>query len=97
MRTPRTPGRPGSPVILYEDGDLVAVDKPAGLPTIAPDGGGRRGRSLYDWVTEHIRRRNPRGRAAVLHRIDRDSSGVVVFAKGADGQEDTHGLLERAR
>ena len=69
--------------ILYEDGDLIVVDKPAGLPTIAPEGSSGRSRSLYDWVTEHIRRRNPKGRAAVVHRLDRDSSGVVVFATGA--------------
>ena len=75
--------RPGRPEILYEDGDLIVVDKPAGLPTIAPEGSSGRSRSLYDWVTEHIRRRNPKGRAAVVHRLDRDSSGVVVFATGA--------------
>jgi 23S rRNA pseudouridine1911/1915/1917 synthase len=66
---------------LYEDDDLVAVDKPEGLPTIAPEGS--RGRSLYDIVTDHIRKRNPKGRAAVVHRLDRDTSGVMVFAKNA--------------
>lgn len=65
--------------MLYEDDEIVAVDKPAGLPTIAPEGS--RGRSLYGFVTAYIRRRNPKGRAAVVHRIDRDTSGVVVFAK----------------
>ncbi len=75
--------RPGRPEVLYEDESLVIVDKPAGLPTIAPEGASGRARSLYDWVTEHIRRRNPKGRAAVVHRLDRDSSGVVVFATGA--------------
>lgn len=66
---------------LYEDEDLIAVDKPEGLPTIAPEGS--RGRSLYDIVTDHIRKRNPKGRAAVVHRLDRDTSGVMVFAKNA--------------
>lgn len=74
--------RPGSPEILYEDKDLIVLDKPAGLPTIAPEGASGRTRNLYDWVTEHIRRRNPKGRAAVVHRLDRDTSGVVVFATG---------------
>ena len=82
-RAPGTASRPGGPAILYEDENLVIVDKPAGLPTIAPEGASGRARSLYDWVTEHIRRRNPKGRAAVVHRLDRDSSGVVVFATGA--------------
>ena len=66
---------------LYEDDNLIAVDKPEGLPTIAPEGS--RGRSLYDLVTDHIRKRNPKGRAAVVHRLDRDTSGVMIFAKNA--------------
>ena len=66
---------------LYEDDDIVAVDKPCGLPTISPEGS--RSKSLYDIVTAHIQRRNPKGRAAVVHRLDRDTSGVIVFAKNA--------------
>jgi len=70
---------------LYEDEHIVAVDKPAGLAVIAPDGS--RSRSLYDIVTERIQRRNPRGRAAVVHRLDRDTSGVMLFAKDARTKE----------
>ena len=55
------------------------MDKPAGLPVIAAEGS--KAPSLYDIVTEHIRRKNPKGRAAVVHRLDRESSGVLVFAK----------------
>jgi 23S rRNA pseudouridine1911/1915/1917 synthase len=71
--------RPFRVTFLFEDDDLIAVDKPEGLPTIAAEGS--RGRSLYDIVTDHIRKRNPKGRAAVVHRLDRDTSGVMVFAK----------------
>lgn len=66
---------------LYEDEDLVAVEKPSGLPVIAPEGS--RSKNLLDLVTEHIRQRNPKGRGAVVHRIDRDTSGLLVFAKSA--------------
>jgi 23S rRNA pseudouridine1911/1915/1917 synthase len=66
---------------LYEDKDIVVVDKPEGLPVIAPEGS--RARTLYDIVTDRIRRTNPKGRAAVVHRLDRDTSGVMVFAKHA--------------
>lgn len=65
--------------ILYEDDELIAVDKPCGLPTISPEGS--RTRSLYDLVTKHIQRRNPKGRAALVHRLDKETSGVIVFAK----------------
>lgn len=85
MNKPRGTGRPGRPgnrvEFLYEDDDIVAVDKPCGLPTISPEGA--RAKSLYDIVTAHIQKRNPKGRAAVVHRLDRDTSGVIVFAKNA--------------
>lgn len=73
--------RPARLTFLYEDDDIIAVDKPAGLPSIAP--AGSRGQSAYDLVTERIRRRNPKGRAAVVHRLDRDTSGVMIFARNA--------------
>jgi len=86
---PRAPGprasRPGEVEFLYEDEDIVAVAKPEGLAVIAPDGS--RSRSLLDMVTEHLRRGNPRGRAALLHRIDRDTSGIVVFGKSATAKK----------
>jgi len=78
----RRQGRRGEVQFLYEDENLIAVDKPEGLPVIAPEGS--RAASLYDLVTDHIRKRNPHGRAAVVHRLDRDSSGVLVFAKNAE-------------
>jgi 23S rRNA pseudouridine1911/1915/1917 synthase len=67
--------------LVYEDDDILAYDKPAGLPVIAAEGS--RARSLLDQATEQVRRSNPKGRAAVVHRIDRDTSGIVVFARSA--------------
>ena len=66
---------------VYEDRDIIVVDKPEGLPVIAPEGS--RTRNLYDLVTMHIQRNNPKGRAAVVHRLDRDTSGIMVFARHA--------------
>ena len=73
--------RPGLPLVLYEDADIVILDKPEGLPVIAPEGG--RGRTVLGFVTERLRRRNPKARAAVVHRLDRDTSGVMVVACNA--------------
>jgi len=67
--------------LVYEDELILAYDKPVGLPVIAPDGS--RSRCLLDVASEQVRRRNPKGRAAVVHRIDRDTSGIVVFARDA--------------
>ncbi|MBU0935196.1 MAG: RluA family pseudouridine synthase [Spirochaetes bacterium] len=74
-------GRPGRLEIIFEDRHIIAVEKPAGLPVIAAEGS--RGRSLYDMVTAHIQRRNARGRAALVHRLDRDTSGIMIFATDA--------------
>ncbi|GAB1433757.1 RluA family pseudouridine synthase [Spirochaetota bacterium] len=65
--------------VLYEDRDIIVVDKPAGLPTIAPDSS--KTKSLLDIVNQIIQKKNPRSRAALVHRLDRDTSGVIAFAK----------------
>ncbi len=70
--------RPGAARLVYEDDLVLAFDKPVGLPVIAPEGS--RARCLLDVATEHVARHNSKGRAAVVHRIDRDTSGIVIFA-----------------
>jgi tRNA pseudouridine32 synthase / 23S rRNA pseudouridine746 synthase len=66
------------PSVLFEDEGLVAVDKPAGMATAA--GGGIRDEdSLHGWVTRHVGTR-----AFIVHRLDRGTSGVIVFAKAAE-------------
>ena len=65
-------------VLLHEGHDLVAVAKPAGEPVIPA-----RGESARDCV-QHRLERQVGGRLWVVHRIDRDASGVVVFALNAD-------------
>jgi len=74
-------GRQPHVEFVYEDKDIIVVDKPEGLAVISPEGS--RSKSLYDIVTAHIQRTNPRGRAAVVHRLDRDTSGIMVFARHA--------------
>ena len=73
----RPPPFPREIVILYEDDAIVAVDKPAGLPSVpiatssAP--------SAFTILAEEMKRQ--RQRAFVVHRIDRFTSGVLLFAK----------------
>lgn len=67
-----------APRLVHEDDSILAFDKPVGLSVIAPDGS--RTRCLLDIATERVQRHNSRGRAAVVHRIDRDTSGIVIFA-----------------
>ena len=55
------------------------VDKPAGLLSMASDK--ERERTAYHQVTEYVRANDPRGRVFIVHRLDRDTSGVLLFAK----------------
>lgn len=64
--------------LVYEDDTILAYDKPVGLPVIAPEGS--RTRCLLDIASEHVARTSSKSRAAVVHRIDRDTSGIVIFA-----------------
>lgn len=61
-------------VVLYEDADVLAVNKPPGV-TAQPTPG-RVGDSLVDLATEYLRRQ-----AGLVHRLDRETSGVTVFGK----------------
>ncbi len=64
------------PCLIFEDEHLLVVNKPAGLNTHAP--GPYAGEGLYDW----LRHREPRwARLAIIHRLDKETSGVIVFAK----------------
>jgi tRNA pseudouridine32 synthase/23S rRNA pseudouridine746 synthase len=75
---PEAAGGSGAPLrILHEDGALVAVDKPAGLPVIAA-----RGEPPEDCVQRRLERQLGR-RVFVVHRIDRDASGILLFALDA--------------
>jgi 23S rRNA pseudouridine1911/1915/1917 synthase len=72
-------------VVLYEDEALLVVDKPAGLLAVPLE---RRADapSVFDRLEDHFRSRGKR-KPLVVHRIDRDTSGLVVFAKTLRAQE----------
>ena len=69
------------PEIVYEDDDLVVVDKPAGLLSATPPGGTEPG--LFEILKKRAgpRARGTAQRVWIVHRLDRDASGLLVFAK----------------
>lgn len=72
--------------VLYEDDDLLVVDKPAGVLTHAERGS--TGTSVYKEMLEYIRERSKgKERIYVVHRLDREVSGIVLFAKSESIQE----------
>jgi tRNA pseudouridine32 synthase / 23S rRNA pseudouridine746 synthase len=73
--------QPRGLTILHEDRDIIVVDKPAALLTIATDD--ERTRTAYHLLTDYVRRGNSKSRERIfiVHRLDRDTSGVLVFAR----------------
>jgi 23S rRNA (cytosine1962-C5)-methyltransferase len=62
--------------IVYEDEDLLVVHKPAGMNTHSP--APFAGEGIYEW----LRHREPRwATLAILHRLDKDTSGILLFGK----------------
>src|SRR3954453_12256407 len=68
--------------ILFEDSDLVVIDKPAGL--VVHPAAGHADRTLVNALLFHVRDLSGIGgelRPGIVHRLDRDTSGVMVIAK----------------
>jgi len=65
--------------ILYEDSDIIVINKPYGLLSIATDQ--EKDNTAYHIVTDYVRAINPSNRVFVIHRLDRDTSGILMFAK----------------
>jgi 23S rRNA pseudouridine1911/1915/1917 synthase len=65
--------------LVHEDDDLVVVDKPAGLLTIATEQ--ERQRTAYRMLADYVAAQPGGRRLFIVHRLDRETSGLLVFAK----------------
>ena len=65
--------------IIYEDDLFIVIDKPYNLLTVATEK--EKEKTAYVMVSEYLKQSNPKNRAYVLHRLDKDTSGVLVFCK----------------
>lgn len=72
--------------ILHEDEDIVVILKDAGLLSIAASGQDYEV-TAYRQLTAHVRQTAPNSRIFVVHRLDRDTSGVMMFAKSEQVQQ----------
>lgn len=71
--------------ILFEDPYLVVIEKEAGMLSIAT--AKEKLLTTYSVLSGHVKKENPENRIFVLHRLDRDTSGVMMFAKSEEVQE----------
>jgi 23S rRNA pseudouridine1911/1915/1917 synthase len=79
--------------IVWQDDDIVVVDKPSGV--IVHPGAGRAGGTLADALLPHGAVGGPEGRAGIVHRLDRDTSGLLVVARSEDAYRGLSRLVRR--
>ncbi|MBR2678053.1 MAG: RluA family pseudouridine synthase [Bacilli bacterium] len=65
--------------ILFEDDNIIVVNKPSGLLTIAT--AKEKEKTLYHIVREYLVSKNRNAKVFIVHRLDKDTSGIVVLAK----------------
>ena len=73
--------------ILYEDRDIIVIDKNSGLLSVETDN--EKEKTAHNLLTNYVRKGNPKARIKlfVVHRLDRDTSGVLIFAKSMEIRE----------
>lgn len=89
MRTHSRPGKkmlPKGLFIVYEDRDILVVDKPPGLLTISTEK--EKSRTAYFILTDYIRKgcTKSQKRIFIVHRLDRETSGILIFAKSEEAK-----------
>lgn len=70
--------------IVYEDKYLLVVNKSAGLLSIATNK--ERVRTAYSLLSEYVKKQHPANKIFVVHRLDRETSGLMLFAKNEEVQ-----------
>jgi 23S rRNA pseudouridine1911/1915/1917 synthase len=65
--------------IIFEDAHLIVIEKRAGLLSIATEM--EREKTAFSLLSAHVKRANTRNRIFIIHRLDRETSGLMMFAK----------------
>lgn len=65
--------------IIYEDKDFLVINKPSGMLTIASSK--EKNNTLYHEARTYLKKKNPKNKIFIVHRLDKETSGIVLFAK----------------
>ena len=71
--------------IVYEDADIIVIDKRNGLLSIGTDK--EQKRTAYYILSDYVKEQHPDNKIFVVHRLDRETSGLMMFAKSEKVQE----------
>lgn len=72
--------------LVYEDDDVIVVNKGYGLLSVGTQSH-RKEESVYDILREYVKMQDPRNKIFVVHRLDRDTSGLMMFTKTEEAME----------
>lgn len=70
--------------IVFEDEHLIVIDKHAGILSVASRS--EREYTAYSFLSKHVKTQDPENKIFIVHRLDRDTSGLMVFAKSTNVQ-----------
>ena len=65
--------------IIYEDNDLIVINKPTKLLSVPSDN--EKGSTAFRMVNDYLQQKDKHNRAFIVHRLDEDTSGILMFAK----------------
>ncbi len=71
--------------IVHEDADIIVIDKVSGLLSMASET--EKQKTAYSMLSEYVKKTNPKNLIFIVHRLDRDTSGLMMFAKSKRVQE----------
>ena len=72
--------------LVYEDDDVIVSNKGYGLLSVGTQSH-RKEESAYSILRDYVKTQDPRNKLYVVHRLDRDTSGLMMFAKSEEAQE----------
>jgi 23S rRNA pseudouridine1911/1915/1917 synthase len=71
--------------IVHEDADIIVIDKASGLLSMASET--EKTKTAYSILSEYVKKFDPKNLIFIVHRLDRDTSGLMLFAKSKKVQE----------
>jgi len=71
--------------IVHEDNDIIVIDKASGMLSMASDT--EKLKTAYSILSDYVKKFDPKNLIFIVHRLDRDTSGLMMFAKNKRVQE----------
>jgi 23S rRNA pseudouridine1911/1915/1917 synthase len=71
--------------ILFEDDHIIIANKEEGVLSVST--GGKNENTAYNKLKDHVKSQDPKNKIFIVHRLDKNTSGIMMFAKSAEAQQ----------